>query len=32
MLVIFFDWPGVMQKEFVPERQPENFEFCTEER
>jgi hypothetical protein len=32
MLVIFLDWPGVMHKEFVPEGQPENSEFCTEER
>jgi hypothetical protein len=32
MLVIFFDWQGVVHKEFVPERQPVNSEFYIEQR
>jgi hypothetical protein len=32
VLLIFFDWQGVVHKEFVPEGQPANSEFYTEER
>ena len=32
MFVIFFDWQGVVHKEFVPDGQPVNSEFYTEER